>query len=111
MTGLYSILLSLSQFIFLELLNCRNAFTPKATALDNLCYVLHNIQNMDKIPDGADSELISLLFNSADIRTFTPEEKAETQQAIARRMLSEGLSADLISRMTGLAQEQVRLLM
>ena len=132
------------QFIFLELLNCRNAFTPKATALDNLCYVLHNIQDMEKIPDGVDSELISLLFNSADIRTFTPEEKArydydmtterdirnqisfamaegraegkaegkaETQQAIARRMLSEGLSADLVSRMTGLAQEQVRLLM
>ena len=101
--------------------------------------------HMEKIPDGADSELISLLFNSAVIRTFTPEEKArydydmtterdirnqinytmtegmargkvegkaegkaETQQAIARRMLSEGLAVDLVSKMTGLAQEQVR---
>ena len=63
------------QYIFLELTNCRRALTPEATVLDNFCYALHNMENLPDRPAGLESELFRLLFESAEIATFTPQEK------------------------------------
>ena len=63
------------QYIFLELTNCHRALTPEATILENFCYVLHNIENLPDRPVGLENEIFRLLFDSAEIATFTPQEK------------------------------------
>ena len=62
------------QYIFLELTNCRRALTPEATVLENFCYALHNMENLPDRPAGLETELFRLLFESAEIATFTPQE-------------------------------------
>ena len=67
------------QYIFLELTNCRRALTPEATVLDNFCYALHNMENLPDRPAGLEAELFRLLFESAEIATFTPQEKIKLE--------------------------------
>ena len=65
------------QYIFLELPNCRRALTPEASILDNFCYALHNMERLPEKPLGFDSELLQLLFDSAVIANFTPQERTK----------------------------------
>ena len=65
------------QYIFLELPNCRRALTPEASILDNFCYALHNMERLPEKPLGFDSELLQLLFDSAEIANFTPQERTK----------------------------------
>ena len=67
------------QYIFLELTNCRRALTPEATVLENFCYALHNMENLPDRPAGLEAELFRLLFESAEIATFTPQEKIKLE--------------------------------
>ena len=59
------------QYIFLELPNCR-AVTPESTVLEKFCYALHNLETLPGKPDGFEGELFRLLFETAEIATFTP---------------------------------------
>ena len=68
------------QYIFLELPNCRRALTPEATVLDNFCYALHNMEHLTHRPAEFKAEIFKLLFDSAEIATFTPEEKVKYQE-------------------------------
>lgn len=63
------------QFIFLELPNCTKALTPEASVLDNFCYSLHNMQFLPNRPLELRQEIFELLFESADIAKFTPDER------------------------------------
>lgn len=63
------------QFVFLELTNCKKALTPQATLLDNLCYALHNIEHLTDRPDELKEEIFKRLFKTAEIATFTSEER------------------------------------
>ena len=65
------------QYLFLELPNCSRALTPEASVLDNFCYALHNMRNLPERPEGFGQEIFRLLFDSAEIATFTPEEKTK----------------------------------
>ena len=65
------------QYVFLELPNCRRALTPEASILDNFCYALHNMEKLPEKPLGFDSELLQLLFDSAEIANFTPQERTK----------------------------------
>ena len=65
------------QYIFLELPNCIKAFTPSATPLDNLCYVLRNLSTFTDRPQGLEGELYDLLFSSTEISKFAPKERKE----------------------------------
>ena len=66
------------QFIFLELPNCAKALTPEAGVLDNFCYTLRNLTTMEERPAGTESsELLSRLLDSAEIATFTAEERTK----------------------------------
>ena len=65
------------QFIFLELPNCSKALTPEASLLDNFCYAMHNMQFLPGRPLEMRQEIFELLFESADITKFTPEEKVK----------------------------------
>ena len=65
------------HFIFLELPNCGRALTPQATVLDNFCFALHNMQFLEERPDALRQEIFDLLFEAAEIATFTPEDKVK----------------------------------
>lgn len=67
------------NFIFLELPNCSKALTPEATLLDNFCYSLHNMQFLPNRPLELRQEIFELLFESAEIAKFTPEEVTKYQ--------------------------------
>ena len=62
------------QYIFLELPNS-HAVTPESTVLEKFCYALHNLENLSGKPEGFEGELFRLLFETAEIATFTPQEK------------------------------------
>ena len=69
------------QYIFLELPNSLSrALTENATVLDNFCFALHQMEHLTERPAGLKQEIFRLLFDSAEITNFTPEEKAKYQQ-------------------------------
>jgi len=63
------------HFVFLELTNCRKALTPEATLLDNFCYAFHNMEHLTDRPEELKEEIFKRLFKTAEIATFTPEER------------------------------------
>ena len=66
------------QYIFLELPNCR-AVSLASTVLEKFCYALHNLENLPRKPEGFEGELFRLLFETAEIATFTPQEKIKLE--------------------------------
>ena len=68
------------QFIFLELPNCSKALTESASVLDNFCYALRNLPSLEDRPEPAErNELLKRLFDSAEIATFTADERIKYQ--------------------------------
>lgn len=66
------------QYIFLELPNSLpKGLKPGATVLENICYALHQMEHLTEQPAELKQEIFQLLFDSAEIATFTPEEKAK----------------------------------
>ena len=123
------------QYIFLELPNCVNAFTPSATPVDNLCYVLRNLSTFTERPECLEGELYDLLFSSTEISKFAPKERKEyykdmttkkdianqitfahnkgikeEREAVAKKMLEDGVSIPVICKYTDLSQQQVEAL-
>ena len=49
----------------------------EATVLDNICYALHQMEHLTEQPAELKQEIFKLLFDSAEIATFTPEEKSK----------------------------------
>jgi predicted transposase/invertase (TIGR01784 family) len=69
------------QYIFLELPNSLlTALKPGASVLQNICYALHMMEHLTEQPDGLKEEIFRLLFDSAEIANFTPEEKVKYEQ-------------------------------
>ena len=66
------------QYIFLELPNCR-VITSESTVLEKFCYALHNMENLPGRPEGFEGELFRLLFETAEIATFSPQEKIKLE--------------------------------
>lgn len=50
---------------------------PQATILDNFCFSLHNMQFLEERPAELRQEIFELLFETAEIATFTPEDKVK----------------------------------
>ena len=61
------------HYIFLEIPKC--GCGKDATLIEKVGYALKNLRLMDKRPEGFDGEFFDLLFSSAEICNFTPEEK------------------------------------
>ena len=123
------------NYIFLELPNCGKALSPDATVLDNFCYSLHNMQFLEERPPELRQEIFELLFETANISKFAPEDKTKydydmtterdirnqiryaekkgrEQQAfeIARMMLADKVSVEKIAKYSGLTEEQIKAL-
>ena len=121
------------EYIFLEVPNCRKAMTSEASLLDNFCYALKNMPEMEERPQELKGEIFDLLFNSAEIRSeyiqdmtterdranqlATAEEKghakglaegkANAMRELAQSMLADGLDAPFVSKHTHLPLEDV----
>ena len=65
------------EYVFLEVPNCRKALTPEAGILDNLCFVLGHMSELEDRPQGVEGEIFDLLFKSAEIVNFAPKERNE----------------------------------
>ena len=69
------------QYIFLELPNSLGiALKPEASVLQNFCYALHMMEHLTERPEELREEIFRLLFDSAEIANFAPEEKARYEQ-------------------------------
>ncbi len=62
------------SYTFLELPKVKS-IANDSTNLEKLCYALHNMTAMKSRPPQMQAEIFELLFNSAEIAKFTPEEK------------------------------------
>lgn len=65
------------EYLFLEIPNCRKAMTSEASLLDNFCYAMRNMPEMEERPKELKGEIFELLFNSAEINKFAPKERSE----------------------------------
>ena len=69
------------QYIFLELPNSLGkALTPNATVLQNICYALHMMEHLTERPAELKEEIFNLLFETAEIANFTPEDRTRYEQ-------------------------------
>ena len=124
------------QYVFLELPNAlKRALTPQASILDNICFALHEMEHLTERPAELKQEIFKLLFNSAELANFTPDERAKYQLdmtterdiknqivyardegawkkslQIAQNLLELGVATDIISKGTGLSVEEVEAL-
>ena len=64
------------KYIFLELPNVKS-ISNNSSDLAKLCYALHNMTALKSRPKEMQAEIFELLFNSAEIAKFTPEEKVK----------------------------------
>lgn len=68
------------QYVFLELPNALGrALTPQASILDNICFALHEMEHLTERPAELKQEIFKLLFDSADLSTFTADERSKYQ--------------------------------
>ena len=121
------------HYIFLEVPKCK--FTLKSSLIENVGWALYTLPTLKERPKGLEGEIFDLLFSSANLSNFTPEDKikyhndmtterdirnqitfardkgkAEGKAEIAKAMLAEGLDTALVSRCTGLSAEEVEAL-
>ena len=62
------------HYYFLELPKIRS-ISESSTDLEKFCYAMHNMTALKSRPREMQAEIFELLFNSAEIANFTPEEK------------------------------------
>ena len=63
------------SYTFLELPKVES-ISDRSTNLEKLCFALHNMTALKSRPNQMQAEIFELLFSSAEIAKFTPEEKA-----------------------------------
>ena len=131
-----SVMTEAIQYIFLELPNCSKALTPEASVLDNFSYALYNLSQFSEPPGELDGEMFRLLFDSAEIATFTPQERKLYQKDMrterdiinqiayakkqgreegaranaldtARKMLADKVPVGSVAKYTGLAEAEL----
>ncbi|MCM1502368.1 MAG: Rpn family recombination-promoting nuclease/putative transposase [Bacteroidales bacterium] len=62
------------KIIMLELPKVTKEQARNRTKLELFCYYLHNMTNLDDIPEKDDDEMFAMLHNSAKTVNFTPDE-------------------------------------
>jgi hypothetical protein len=123
------------EYIFLEVPNSQNPDKGNVTELDHLGYTFGHISEMTERPEWAQGEFYDLLFKSAEICNFAPEEREEyikdmrTERDIknqiafaeaqgetkakkdaARNLVKMGMDPESISKATGLTLEDIQAL-
>ena len=100
--------------------------------MEKIGYALNNMDKFDEKPAGLVGEFFDLLFNSADLSKFAPEDKikyendmtterdirnqiayareegkAEERLSLAKKFKEQGVATDVIVKATGLSKEEI----
>jgi predicted transposase/invertase (TIGR01784 family) len=115
-------------FIYLEMPKFNKTVDELETRFDKWLYVIRNLNRLDKVPDKLRERVFEKLFETAEIASFTPDQvrsyedslkyyrdmknsldtaKDEKAMEIAKNALREGLTIELIQKLTGLTREQI----
>ena len=118
------------HYVFLEVTKCKDH--KNASLVEKIGYALAHMGSFEKRPEGFAGEFFDLLFSSADLATFAPEEKTkyennmtterdirnqiayareegkeEERLAMAKKFKSLGTPVSVISEATGLSEEVI----
>ena len=115
-------------FIYLEMPKFNKTVEELETRFDKWLFVLRNLNKLDRVPDKLREQIFDKLFETAEIAKFTPAQiqsyedslkyyrdlknsldtaKEEGKIEVARNAMEEGLSTDVIMKITGLTKEQI----
>ena len=118
-------------FIYLEMPKFNKTVDELENRFDKWLFVLRNLNRLDRVPDKLKEQIFEKLFETAEIAKFTPDQvrsyedslkyyrdlknsldTASEEKAIeiAKTMLSDNVSLDLISKYTGLPIEKIQTL-
>ena len=116
------------EYIFLEIPNSQNPDKSGVSELDHMGYTFGHISEMTERPKWAKGEFYDLLFKSAEISNFAPNERQEYikdmtterdiknqmdfavnkgKKEVAANLLKMGLSPEDVSKATGLTPEEI----
>jgi len=98
------------EYIFLEVPNCRKAMTSEASLLDNFCYAMRKMPEMEERPKELKGEIFDLLFSSAEITKFAPKERSEyiKQMITIRDIVNQMATAEEKGLAKGLAEGRAK---
>jgi len=123
-------------FIYLEMPKFNKAAEELETKFDKWLYVLKNLHKLDRIPEKFKEKIFFKLFETAEIAKFSQQEYQEYEESlkyyrdiknsldtakeegievgerkkqieIAKTGFKEGLSVELILKLTGLTKEEI----
>jgi predicted transposase/invertase (TIGR01784 family) len=119
-------------FIYLEMPKFNKSVDELATRFDKWLYVIRNLNRLDRVPDKLREQIFDKLFASAEIARFTPEQarsyedslknyrdlknsldtareegRKERNIEVAKNLLLNGASVDLIIKATGLSADDI----
>jgi len=115
-------------FIYLEMPKFNKTLDELETRFDKWLYVIRNLNRLDKVPDKLRERVFEKLFETAEIAKFTPDQvrsyedslkyyrdmknsidtaRDEKAIEIAKELLKNGVSVEIISSSTGLTREQI----
>lgn len=115
-------------FIYFEMPKFNKTIEQLETRFDKWLFVLKNLHKLDRLPEGLKEEIFEKVFEVAEISNFSRDEyisyedslkyyrdlknsldtaKIEKAIEIAKSMLIDNLSIELISKYTGLSIEKV----
>ncbi|PIE97708.1 MAG: hypothetical protein CR988_06555 [Treponema sp.] len=126
-------------FVYLAMPKFKKTIEELETKFDKWLYVIKNLHLMDSIPEEFDDNVFLQLFKTAEIAKFSREEyqhyedslkyyrdlknsldtaredgkiegKIESKIEIAKNGLKEGYPIEMISKMTGLTEKEIKLL-
>jgi len=124
-------------FIYLEMPKFNKSIDELETRFDKWLYVIKNLHKLDRIPDKLRERIFERVFDTAEIAKFTPDQirsyedslkyyrdlknsldtareegkiegKIEGKLEVAKNLISNGISIDLISKATGLTESEIK---
>ena len=121
------------KFIYLEMPHFNKAENELETRLDKWLYFIKHLEDIQNIPDGFKDKIFEQAFEKAEIAKYSETERNEYQQSlktyrdlksafetafddgklegkleIAKSLIENGVSIDLIIKTTGLTLEQIQ---
>ena len=121
------------KFIYLEMPHFNKAENELETRLDKWLYFIKHLEDFQNIPDGFKDKIFEQAFEKAEIAKYSETERNEYQQSlktyrdlksafetafddgklegkleIAKSLIENGVSIDLIIKTTGLTLEQIQ---
>ena len=120
-------------FIYLEMPKFNKTVDELETRFDKWLYVLRNLNRLDSIPEKLKERIFEKLFETAEIARFTPDQvrsyedslkyyrdlknsldtakdegRIEGKIEVAKNLLKNGVSIDVIIKSTGLTEEEIK---